>query len=188
MDLDELIIKAQKGDDFAVEEILKRFKPYIIKLSKTIYINGHDMEDLIQIGYVTLIKAIKSYDVTKTNKFIPYATCSIKNNYYCEIRQKSKCNGETSLNLEIGDGIQIIDNILSEENIEASYIIKEDVSALNSALSKLSAKDKEILNYVFFNNGKLVDYAKAKNIKYITSVKRKNSALERLKKQITSIP
>lgn len=187
MDLDELVLKAQKGDTFAVEEILKRFKPYIIKLSKTIYINGYDMEDLIQIGCITLIKAIKKYDLSKVNKFVPYATCAIKNNYYYEIRQKSKCNGETSLNQELEDGLQIIDNISSEEDIEGSYIIKEEFVALKLAFSKLSNKDSEILSYVFMNNGKLVDYAKAKNIKYITSVKRKNSALERLKKQLTSI-
>jgi len=186
MDLNELVIKAQKGDNAAAEEILKSFKPYILKLCRKIYINGYEMEDLIQIGYITLMKVIKNYDLSKVNKFIPYATCAIKNNYYYEIRQRSRYNSETSLNIELGEDIQFIDNIVSEENIEATLILKENIQELNSALLKLSLKDREIISYVFLKNGKLVDYAKEKGIKYITCVKRKNTALARLKNQISS--
>ena len=52
MELENLVDLAKIGDKEALEEILIRFKPLLLKLSKATYIRGYENEDLIQTGYI----------------------------------------------------------------------------------------------------------------------------------------
>lgn len=73
MNLEMLVTDAKNGDKEAAARILESFKPFIIKTSKTIFLRGYGMEDLIQIGYITLLKAIMKFKPQGNNKFLPYA-------------------------------------------------------------------------------------------------------------------
>jgi len=76
---EELVIKAKAGEEAAFEELFKSFKPYILKQARAIYINGYELDDLIQVGNISVFKAINSYDITKGN-FPINAAITIKNN------------------------------------------------------------------------------------------------------------
>ena len=65
MNLEEIVEKAKNGDINSKEEIINRFTPLIIKHSRTTFIVGYDENDLKQIGYMTIIQAIKRYDSKK---------------------------------------------------------------------------------------------------------------------------
>lgn len=182
MDLNDLVLKAKAGDKEALAKILERFKGFIYKTSKEVYIKGYDTEDLLQIGYTTLIKAVNKFDLNKNKNFTAYATSAVKNNFYYEIRQKSRFNVEYSLNKEIDEGIEIIENLNSDENIEEEYMLKESVNELNSALKKLLPKEKELILHVYFNHRTVKEFAKLNSMNYVTCVKLKDRTLKKLKK------
>ena len=181
MELENLVKLAKMGDKPALEEILIRFKPLLIKLSKTTFIVGYEDEDLIQIGYISIINVIKNYDSKKGTSFTAYISCALKNNFYNEIRNKVKLNAETSLNAKIDGTAEIVDFISSEENISEDLVKRETCALLRDALKKLSIAEQELLTFIYFNNGSIAKYAQLKNAKYITCAKRKIRALQKLK-------
>lgn len=61
-ELKELVLKAQHGDEKALEEILTRFLPAVIKYSR---IMGYEQEDAVQDLREVLIKVIKTYQLPK---------------------------------------------------------------------------------------------------------------------------
>lgn len=182
MNLEELVLKAKNGDNEALVEIINRFKGFIYKTSKEIYINGYDTEDLLQIGYMSLINAVFKFDLNKNKNFTSYVSSAIKNNFYYEIRQKSRYNAESSLNKELDEGIEFIENLVSDENLEEKVLLKEDIYSLYKALKLLSPEERELINYVYFKHGKLKEYSKIKNMNYVTCIKFKEKILKKLKK------
>jgi RNA polymerase sporulation-specific sigma factor len=186
MELEDLVSRAKSGDNAAYEEIFRRFRGFIYKTCVGIYISGYDMDDLIQLGNITLVKSIKKFDFTKTKNFTAYATSAIRNNYFYEIRQKSKLNSECSLNVETEEGLELLDHIASSENIEEDLLAKESTTELYSALSMLIPRERELIKFVFINDGKLVDYARGRNMNYITCCKLKDRVLKRLRKILGS--
>ena len=181
MELENLVELAKTGDKNAMEEILFRFKPLLIKLSKSTFIIGYESEDLIQVGYIFIINIIKKYDAKKGSSFTAYVSCALKNNFYNEIRNKVKLNTETSINAKVDGTAEIVDFISSEENIEEDLIKKESYALLREALKKLSTEEQELLSFIYFENGTITKYAQLKNIKYITCAKRKTRALQKIK-------
>lgn len=184
MELENLVDLAKTGDKNALEEILIKFKPLLIKLSRTTYIMGYEPEDLIQIGYIFIINILEKYDLKKGTNFTAYVSCSLKNNFYNEIRTKAKINTERSLNAKLNGGTELVELLVSEENIQEDLVKKETYGGLSEALKKLSKEEQELLNFVFFNNGTVTKYAQLKNLKYITCAKRKKRALDKLKKLV----
>jgi len=182
MELEELVLKAKKGDEDALVEIINRFKGLIYRTCREIYIKGYDTEDLLQIGYTTLIKAVHKFDLSKNKNFTAYASSAIKNNFYYEIRQKSRYNVESSLNKELEEGIEFIDNLVSEENLDEKILHREDISSLHKALKLLSPEERNLIDYVYFKHGKLKEYSRLKNMNYVTCAKFKERILKKLKK------
>ena len=181
MELENLVELAKTGDKNALEEILFRFKPLLIKLSKSTFIIGYESEDLIQVGYIFIINIIKKYDSKKGSSFTAYVSCALKNNFYNEIRNKVKLNTETSINAKVDGTTEVVDFIASDENIEEDLIKIESHAILSAALKKLSKEEQELLDFVYFKSGTTTKYAELKNIKYITCAKRKTRALEKLR-------
>jgi RNA polymerase sigma factor (sigma-70 family) len=186
MELENLVIRAKNGDKCAYEEIFNRFKNFIYKTCIGIYINGCEMEDLLQLGNITLIKAIEKYDSTRNKNFTAYATCAIRNNYFYEIRQKSKFHAECSFNKETEAGLEILDNLPSKENIEKDFLLKEDIAALKAAVSTLPQQERDLIEYIYFNDGRLTDFAKSNDIKYVTCSKLKERVIKKLRKMLSS--
>lgn len=180
MDLELLALESKKGNKNATEKILESLKPFILKQCKSIFISGYETEDLIQIGYISVLKAIKNYDTSKKGRFLSYVTSSIKNNYYYEIRQKHNYNSESSLNKEVDDGVQIIDLLVSNENIEDNIILKQEKRELIQAINKLSKEDIEFINSIYFLRTKIKNYSEFKKIKYSKCIKLKKKILKEL--------
>lgn len=187
MDINNLVEKAQRGDNSAKEQLINCFKPYIIKSSKSIYIKGYDLEDIMQIGYMTVIKAINQFDLSQHKDFIPYVITAIKNNYSFEIRKRCRINQEESLNTEVCSETELIDNIIAADDTEAETIRKDNSVKLYDALNKLNLEEKELIDYVFLKENTLKSYSDKKCIKYMTCVKRKNRTLKKLFSLLSSL-
>jgi RNA polymerase sporulation-specific sigma factor len=111
-----------------------------------------DVAELISIGTVGLIKAVKSFDMTKGSRLATYAAKCIDNELLMNFRLDKKKNHEISLNEPIGtdkegNEISIIDVIESgEKNFLDEYILKYDIELLNRGIdSCLSERERLII-------------------------------------------
>lgn len=184
-EIEILVKEAQMGNKDSMEKLMKSFENYIYKSAMTIYVSGYDQDDLMQIGYMTVMRAVEKYDITKSN-FVNYVTLAITNNFRCLIRNKAKENAVGSLDLEFGDGLSLGDMLQDETvNVEEDYIIDELRQVMKEAIDGLPFKLQEVITYVYLEEkGTCKDYAKEKKINYNTVIKRKNLAFAKLKKAL----
>lgn len=166
----ELLIKAKEGDKAAREEILKMFRPLILSCVSRIYVSGMEKSDLIQIGYVSLLKAINNFNIS-SDSFTAYVNNSVKNNFYYLIRGKAKLKYDTALDEEI----------LSDDNTEDMAMASLDIKELKDALDNLSVYDRTLIDYLFFKGYKLKECAALLHTSKSTLSRRKERILERLK-------
>ncbi|MBE6066101.1 MAG: sigma-70 family RNA polymerase sigma factor [Clostridium lundense] len=181
INLEELALRAQKGDKTSLETLISYFKPYIIKQAHLTYVKGRAMEDLIQIGYISLLKAVKMYKPLNKN-FNYYALASIKRNFYYLIRQEARYNGEYSMEFETCDGLTLGDGIEDKFNLEEDYIKKETRQQLREGLKLLNKDEKELINWVYLQKKNLKEYAKINGITYNQARYRMKKVLQKLKK------
>ncbi|WP_368490064.1 RNA polymerase sigma factor [Clostridium sp. BJN0013] len=182
--LENLLKKAKSGDKIAVEEICKKFNGMIISLCRFIYINGYTMEDMIQEGRVSLIKAIHSYDLNSKYPFPAYAKSAVKKNFHWKIRnntRKPRCCSIHSCNSQ---GNELSDMIPSTENIEEDFIKKQYKIKLREAIEKLPEEKRDIIIWYHILEKDLKEYAIRKGIAYRTAVYKKKKALDSLKEYL----
>ena len=74
---EELVIAAQKGDGYAVELIVNRYKSFVKLRSKSYFLVGADREDVIQEGMIGLYKAIRSFKADRKVSFKTFAELCI---------------------------------------------------------------------------------------------------------------
>ncbi|MBP5242585.1 MAG: sigma-70 family RNA polymerase sigma factor, partial [Clostridia bacterium] len=65
---EELVKKAQSGDQTATEEILERYKHVVRARARRFFLAGGETEDLLQEGMVGLYQAINAYDAQKERR------------------------------------------------------------------------------------------------------------------------
>jgi RNA polymerase sigma factor (sigma-70 family) len=180
-DIIEKIIKAKQGDKEALEYIIKRFTPFIIKTARSIYINGQDIEDLIQIGKISVMKAVDKYDITRVNGFVSYVMSAVTRNFYNLIRSRVRQGTTCSLNSQNSEGFELMDSLQSDFNMEEDYEKREEKLMLMKVLEKLSKEEGELINWIYFKNKTLEKYAREKDICYKTALNRKKKVLIKLR-------
>lgn len=159
-----------------IEEILTQYKPLVLKLAKGYYIQGGDIEDLIQEGMIALYGSIFSYDETKSS-FQTYAYICISS------RLKNVVKHSFSKNQRVLSEAGNIDDqrdIASGFSIEDQYILQEEMMLFRIKVQNLlSEKEFEILD-MFLKNMSYDEIAEACN----TTKKSVDNALSRAKKKI----
>lgn len=111
-----------------------------------------EMEDLISIGTVGLIKAIMSYDSSKKSKLGTYAARCIENEILMYFRARKKCSREVSIYEPIGtdkegNEINLLD-IIETEQMDAVECLQmqQDIKAMQEYIDiVLEPREKEIL-------------------------------------------
>lgn len=184
--MEKLLIQAKNNNYNAKEEIINMYYPLIIKESKKIFLKNRTFEDLVQIGIMNLLKAIKLYDLSRgAQSFSSYALWSIKNGYISILRSEIRYNEEVSLNNFCKDSdIEIVDSLIDEKvNIEDSIIKDFSNTEIIEAFKKLDQEEQDILTFLYIKNDKanLSKYCRLKNKDYYYCSKLKIRALQKLK-------
>jgi len=111
-----------------------------------------EMEDLISIGTVGLIKAIMSYDREKKSKLGTYAARCIENEILMHFRARKKCSREVSIYEPIGtdkegNEINLLDIIETEQTDAVEQMqMQQDIKDLQNYIDVvLDEREKEIL-------------------------------------------
>lgn len=127
----------------------------VVYIAKKFESKGANVEDLISIGTIGLIKAVNTFKPEKNIKFATYASRCIENEILMFLRKSSQLKNEISLDEPLNtdwDGNEmLLCNIMgSEEDIVSQNIEQEvEFSLLNEAVSKLSKREKTIMQLRF---------------------------------------
>lgn len=142
---------SKEDRDLLIEHNL-RLVVYIAKKFENVGVN---VEDLISIGSIGLIKAVNTFKIEKNIKLATYASRCIENEILMFLRRSNRIKGEVSLDEPLNtdwDGNELLlSDILGTENDEAYVHIEEEVNRklLYIAMRSLSEREREIVEMRF---------------------------------------
>ena len=135
-----------EGDEKARNILIERNLRLVAHIVKKYNNTGKDIDDLISIGTIGLIKAISTFDMNKGTRLATYAARCIENEILMTIRANKKSKTEVSLQEPIGidkegNEISLLD-ILGTEVDDILDEVKLQVRKLYQAINK-GLKDRE---------------------------------------------
>ncbi|MDK0569809.1 RNA polymerase sporulation sigma factor SigK [Clostridium perfringens] len=153
---EKIYLERLKDGDVEAKRVLVernlRLVAHIVKKYSSNYQNSKEMDDLISIGTIGLIKAIDSFDNSKGIRLATYAAKCIDNEILMFFRNSKKTKGEVFLQDPIGvdkegNEICLIDILSSDsdsvlETVENSLQVKELYKKISDVLS---TREKEII-------------------------------------------
>ena len=140
------------GDRQAREVLIERNLRLVAHIVKKYNSTDKDMEDLISIGTIGLIKAIDSFNMEKGIRLATYASCCIENELLMLFRSEKKQAKDVSMSEPIGSDkegneIHLID-IMESENVDVieQLTLHDDIHKLYIFMKQvLSKREQEIL-------------------------------------------
>lgn len=152
--------KAEEGDTKAQEILIEHNLRLVVFLAKKYENTKVDLEDLVSIGTIGLIKGVNTYKLDKNIKLATYASRCIDNEILMFLRKNKKRRGEISFEDSLsydseGNELHLEDILGTEKDIVTKGIEEEhDKKVLYEEINKLKKRDKEIMikRYGLFNN------------------------------------
>lgn len=153
------IKNAENGDNNAKEKLIEHNLRLVVFLAKKYENTNIDLEDLVSIGTIGLIKGVNTYRLDKNIKLATYASRCIDNEILMFLRKNKKRRGEVSFEDSLsydgeGNELHLEDILGTEKDIVTKGIEEEhDKKVLYQEINKLKKRDKEImiLRYGLFN-------------------------------------
>ncbi len=179
------VTKSMDGDEYARSKLIEHNLRLVVFLSKKYENTGVDLEDLVSIGTIGLIKGVNTYKLDKNIKLATYASRCIDNEILMFLRKNKKRRTEISFEDSLsydseGNELHLEDILGTEPDIVTKGIEKENEKKLLSMeISKLNARDKQImtLRYGLNNNEEMTqkDVANVLGISqsYISRIEKK---------------
>ena len=156
---DELVVKLDTGDKKVRATLIERNLRLVVYIARKFENTGVNVEDLISVGTIGLIKAVNTFDPEKKIKLATYASRCIENEILMYLRRNSKIKTEISfyepLNVDWDGNELLLSDIFGTENDVVYNIIEDDVDKqlLWLAMQRLNAREKEIVQFSFGLNG-----------------------------------
>ena len=156
----EYIKLMKQGDSNARNKLIEHNLRLVAHIVKKFESNGQDVDDLIGIGTIGLIKGIDTYSVDKKVKLTTYAAKCCENEILMYFRSNKKNGKNVSLYDGIsydkeGNEITILDILKTKDPdyLEDIYV-KDNIILLKKYLRVLNKREKEIIDYRYGMNGK----------------------------------
>lgn len=150
---EEYLKQAQNGNKEARRILIEHNLRLVAHIVKKYHISDSDVDDLISIGTIGLIKAVDSFNAEKGIRLATYASRCIDNELLMMLRNKKKISREISLYEPIGtdkegNEISLLNIIESdEEDIVDKIEQKKDIKNLYALVNEvLSEREKEIIH------------------------------------------
>ena len=141
----------ENGDERAKQRLIEHNLRLVVFIARRFENTGVNLEDLISIGTIGLIKAIGTYRRDKNIKLATYASRCIENEILMHIRKISAQKTEVSLDEPInmdydGNELLLSDILGTDENIVTGRLDDEvDILLLRKALNDLPNREREIV-------------------------------------------
>ncbi len=146
--------------DEAQEELIVHNLRLVVFIARKFETTGIDMEDLISIGTIGLIKAVRTYHPERKIKLATYASRCIENEILMQLRKNNGHKNDISLdeplNIDWDGNELLLSDILGTDENEVSKQLEEQVERemLMNEIEKLSLREKTIIEMRFGLNGK----------------------------------
>lgn len=190
----ELLCKLEKGDQRARSELIEHNLRLVAYIARRFENTGINIEDLISIGTIGLIKAIETFQASKGIKLATYASRCIENEILMYLRkianQKIELSFDEPLNTDWDGNELLLSDVLGTEPDLVMRPIEADVDRqlLWKAIERLTPREKEIVVLRFGLNGyrertqkEVADYLGISQ-SYISRLEKK--IISRLKKEM----
>lgn len=150
-----LISSLGQGDTTVKSKLIEHNLRLVVYIAKKFENTGVNIEDLVSIGTIGLIKAVNTFEPKKNIKLATYASRCIENEILMYLRRNLKNRGEVSLDEPLNvdwDGNELLlSDVLGTDGDMIYKSIEHEVekSLLWQAMHKLSSREKTIIQLRF---------------------------------------
>lgn len=184
--------KSREGDLEARNKLIEKNMRLVAHIVKKYISPERDIEDLLSVGTIGLIKAVNTFNMDKSIRLATYAAKCIDNELLMLLRSDKRRSREMSIYEPIGkdkEGNEI--NLMeiigsSEDSVVENYELRQDVKKLYEAVEKrLTKREREviILRYGLYGNEEITqrEIAEKMNISrsYVSRIEKR--ALEKMR-------
>lgn len=152
--------RSMEGDVEARNVLIEHNLRLVVFLAKKYENTKIDLEDLVSIGTIGLIKGVNTYRLDKNIKLATYASRCIDNEILMYLRKTKRKRGEISFEDSLsfdadGNELHLEDVLGTEADIVTRGLEDElDRKLLYQEVNKLEGRDREIIEYRYGLNGK----------------------------------
>ena len=156
----QLLAQAAAGNDAARQKLIERNLRVVVYIARRFENTGINIEDLISIGTIGLIKGVSTFRADRNIKLATYASRCIENEILMHIRKISGQKTEVSLDEPINtdwDGNELLlSDVLGTDGDTVMRPMEEDVEQqlLREALARLPERDRSIVALRFGLGGR----------------------------------
>ena len=154
-----LLEEIARGSTVARDRLIEHNIRLVVYIAKKFDNSGMELDDLISIGAIGLIKAVKTYSLDKNIKLATYASRCIENEILMQLRKNTRIKNEVSLDEPLssdGEGNELLlaDIIpVEEDSVSKGVETSSDKQILFNVIRKLDVREQKIMIYRFGLNG-----------------------------------
>ena len=140
-----------RGDTNCRNKLIEHNLRLVAHIAKKYDSKNIDMDDLISIGTIGLIKGVDTFSPDKKVRITTYCARCIENEILMYFRKNNKYSKNISINETVGydkDGNEIaIQDLLKVENVDfcEDIAVKDDISLLHKFMNVLNPREKRII-------------------------------------------
>ena len=152
---EEAALLERLPEEKARQVLIERNLRLVVYIAKRFDNTGINIEDLISIGTIGLIKAVNTFRTDKNIKLATYASRCIENEILMYLRKNSNTRTEVSfdepLNTDWDDKELLLSDVMGTEEDVVMRPLEADVDRqlLHSAVAKLSPREQDIISLRF---------------------------------------
>lgn len=156
----ETVSKMAEGDEKARLTLIERNLRLVVYIAKKFDNTGVELDDLVSIGTMGLIKAVSNFDSSKNIKLATFASRCIENEILMYLRKISRTRGEISLdeplNVDWEGNVLLLSDVLGTEPdaIYHDVEMKDEKEMLMESFNKLGERERQIVELRFGLGGK----------------------------------
>ncbi len=155
----DLVARLKSGEENLRDELVEHNLRLVVYIARRFENTSVDLDDLISIGTIGLIKAVNSFDSEKNIKLATYASRCIENEILMYLRRTVKLKSEVSfdepLNTDWEGNELLLSDVMGTDGDVVYKKIENGVETelLRQALTKLNAREREIVELRFGLSG-----------------------------------
>ncbi len=151
----EKLLLLESGDESVKKDLIEHNLRLVVYIARKFDNTGVDLDDLISVGSVGLIKAVNTFNLDKKIKLATYASRCIENEILMHLRKISKIKGEISLDEPLNVDYEGNELLLSDVlGTDPEIVYKqteedEERKILRKALERLNFRERQIMHLRF---------------------------------------
>ena len=147
----EMVAKLNDGDKGIRDKLVEHNLRLVVYIARRFENTGVDLDDLVSVGTIGLIKAVNSFNADKNIKLATYASRCIENEILMHLRRTVKLKSEVSFDEPLNTDWEGNELVLSDVmGTDGDVVYKKiesgvEVELLEVAMTKLNTREREIM-------------------------------------------